>query len=61
MADRHAANIDLSVLFAGLRERAGLEERERLAREGMAQAAKFSWRRVAEETLEVFRSTLAER
>lgn len=40
VADRHAANIDLSVLFAGLRERAGLEERERLAREmhdGIAQ------------------------
>jgi signal transduction histidine kinase len=37
---RHSANIDLSVLFAGLRERAGLEERERLAREmhdGIAQ------------------------
>jgi signal transduction histidine kinase len=40
IAARHAANIDLSVLFAGLRERAGLEERERLAREmhdGIAQ------------------------
>lgn len=40
VASRHAANIDLSVLFAGLRERAGLEERERLAREmhdGIAQ------------------------
>lgn len=40
VAARHAANIDLSVLFAGLRERAGLEERERLAREmhdGIAQ------------------------
>jgi signal transduction histidine kinase len=40
VADRHSANIDLSVLFAGLRERAGLEERERLAREmhdGIAQ------------------------
>ena len=40
VAGRHAANIDLSVLFAGLRERAGLEERERLAREmhdGIAQ------------------------
>jgi signal transduction histidine kinase len=40
VALRHAANIDLSVLFAGLRERAGLEERERLAREmhdGIAQ------------------------
>ena len=40
VARRHSANIDLSVLFAGLRERAGLEERERLAREmhdGIAQ------------------------
>ena len=40
VASRHSANIDLSVLFAGLRERAGLEERERLAREmhdGIAQ------------------------
>ncbi len=40
VATRHSANIDLSVLFAGLRERAGLEERERLAREmhdGIAQ------------------------
>ena len=40
MARRHSTNIDLSVLFAGLRERAGLEERERLAREmhdGIAQ------------------------
>jgi signal transduction histidine kinase len=40
VAKRHSANIDLSVLFAGLRERAGLEERERLAREmhdGIAQ------------------------
>jgi signal transduction histidine kinase len=40
VAARHAANIDLSVLFAGLREQAGLEERERLAREmhdGIAQ------------------------
>ncbi|WP_270886494.1 sensor histidine kinase [Pedococcus sp. 5OH_020] len=40
VAARHAANLDLSVLFAGLRERAGLEERERLAREmhdGIAQ------------------------
>jgi signal transduction histidine kinase len=40
VARRHAVNIDLSVLFAGLRERAGLEERERLAREmhdGIAQ------------------------
>jgi signal transduction histidine kinase len=40
VAARHSANIDLSVLFAGLRERAGLEERERLAREmhdGIAQ------------------------
>jgi len=40
VARRHATNIDLSVLFAGLRERAGLEERERLAREmhdGIAQ------------------------
>ena len=36
----HAAHIDLSVVFASLRERAGLEERERLAREmhdGIAQ------------------------
>ena len=36
----HAPHIDLSVLFASLRERAGLEERERLAREmhdGIAQ------------------------
>lgn len=40
VAQRHSANIDLSVLFAGLREQAGLEERERLAREmhdGIAQ------------------------
>lgn len=40
VAARHSANIDLSVLFASLRERAGLEERERLAREmhdGIAQ------------------------
>ena len=40
VAGRHSANIYLSVLFAGLRERAGLEERERLAREmhdGIAQ------------------------
>ena len=40
VAGRHSAHIDLSVLFAGLRERAGLEERERLAREmhdGIAQ------------------------
>jgi signal transduction histidine kinase len=40
VAARHSTNIDLSVLFAGLRERAGLEERERLAREmhdGIAQ------------------------
>lgn len=40
VAGRHSSNIDLSVLFAGLRERAGLEERERLAREmhdGIAQ------------------------
>ncbi len=40
VARRHSAHIDLSVLFAGLRERAGLEERERLAREmhdGIAQ------------------------
>ncbi|MDU0312654.1 histidine kinase [Phycicoccus sp. M110.8] len=40
VAERHSTNIDLSVLFAGLRERAGLEERERLAREmhdGIAQ------------------------
>jgi signal transduction histidine kinase len=36
----HSAHIDLSVVFASLRERAGLEERERLAREmhdGIAQ------------------------
>jgi len=36
----HAPHIDLSVVFASLRERAGLEERERLAREmhdGIAQ------------------------
>ena len=32
VAARHAANIDLSVLFAGLRERAGLEEFYRRAR-----------------------------
>lgn len=40
VARRHAANIDLSMVFASLRERAGLEERERLAREmhdGIAQ------------------------
>jgi signal transduction histidine kinase len=40
VARRHSSNIDLSVLFASLRERAGLEERERLAREmhdGIAQ------------------------
>jgi signal transduction histidine kinase len=40
VAQTHSTNIDLSVLFAGLRERAGLEERERLAREmhdGIAQ------------------------
>ena len=40
VAKAHSTNIDLSVLFAGLRERAGLEERERLAREmhdGIAQ------------------------
>ena len=40
VASRHSTHIDLSVLFAGLRERAGLEERERLAREmhdGIAQ------------------------
>jgi signal transduction histidine kinase len=40
VARQHSAHIDLSVLFAGLRERAGLEERERLAREmhdGIAQ------------------------
>lgn len=40
VAARHSANIELSVLFASLRERAGLEERERLAREmhdGIAQ------------------------
>ncbi len=40
VAARHSTNIDLSVLFASLRERAGLEERERLAREmhdGIAQ------------------------
>jgi glycosyltransferase involved in cell wall biosynthesis len=34
------------------------EVAERLAREGVAQAAKFSWRRVAEETLDVFRRVL---
>jgi signal transduction histidine kinase len=65
VAARHAANIDLSVLFAGLRERAGLEERERLAREmhdGIAQemvAIGFgidALRRVAQEQ----RSPLAE-
>lgn len=40
VAASHAAHIDLSVVFASLRERAGLEERERLAREmhdGIAQ------------------------
>ena len=40
VAEAHAASIDLSVLFASLRERSGLEERERLAREmhdGVAQ------------------------
>ena len=40
VAARHSTNIDLAVLFASLRERAGLEERERLAREmhdGIAQ------------------------
>ncbi len=40
VAEAHAASIDLAVLFASLRERAGLEERERLAREmhdGVAQ------------------------
>ena len=40
VAASHSAHIDLSVVFASLRERAGLEERERLAREmhdGIAQ------------------------
>jgi signal transduction histidine kinase len=40
VAATHASHIDLSVVFASLRERAGLEERERLAREmhdGIAQ------------------------
>ena len=40
VAGVHSAHIDLSVVFASLRERAGLEERERLAREmhdGIAQ------------------------
>ncbi|MDF2093085.1 histidine kinase [Knoellia sp. 3-2P3] len=40
VAAAHSAHIDLSVVFASLRERAGLEERERLAREmhdGIAQ------------------------
>ncbi|WP_177180413.1 histidine kinase [Pedococcus cremeus] len=40
VAATHSAHIDLSVVFASLRERAGLEERERLAREmhdGIAQ------------------------
>ncbi len=40
VAEAHAASIDLSVLFASLRERSSLEERERLAREmhdGVAQ------------------------
>jgi glycosyltransferase involved in cell wall biosynthesis len=33
---------------------------ERLSAAGLAQAAAFSWRRVAEETLEVFRAALAD-
>jgi signal transduction histidine kinase len=40
VAAKHSSHIDLSVVFASLRERAGLEERERLAREmhdGIAQ------------------------
>jgi glycosyltransferase involved in cell wall biosynthesis len=37
------------------------EVAERLARAGVAQAAQFSWRRVAEDTLEVFRVTLTGR
>jgi signal transduction histidine kinase len=40
VAERHAPHIDLSMAFAGLRERAAVEERERLAREmhdGIAQ------------------------
>ena len=36
------------------------EVAQRLARDGLAQAATFSWRRVAEETLEVFERTLRE-
>lgn len=40
VAEAHAASIDIAVLFASLRERSSLEERERLAREmhdGVAQ------------------------
>jgi glycosyltransferase involved in cell wall biosynthesis len=33
---------------------------ERLSAAGLSQAAAFSWRRVAEETLEVFRAALAD-
>ena len=34
------------------------EVAQRLASDGRAQAAKFSWRRVAEETVDVFRTVL---
>ena len=40
VAERHSPNLDVSLIFAALRERAGFEERERLAREmhdGIAQ------------------------
>lgn len=40
VAEVHSANIDVALIFAALRERAGMEERERLAREmhdGIAQ------------------------
>lgn len=40
VAQSHAGNIDVALMFASLRERAGMEERERLAREmhdGVAQ------------------------
>jgi signal transduction histidine kinase len=40
VAEQHSANLDVALIFAALRERAGYEERERLAREmhdGIAQ------------------------